>query len=92
MTSILPSYSLSIHRREVAGVRLARAGSAWPLPLAPAKFLGVQEGFGPIAPIELWNLTSDIPGLGKAGATLSRATLIAAGYRLPASAAALKHA
>lgn len=85
MTALLPSYNLSIHRREAAGIRFARSRTTWPLPIAPATFLGIQEGYGLIAPIELWNLTAEIPGLGKAGATVSRKSIIAAGYRLPAS-------
>lgn len=77
MTALLP-LPASIERRDRLAARDAR-------PLAPAVFIGIQEGFGPIPAIELWNLTGDICGLGKAGATVSRKSIIAAGYRLPAS-------
>lgn len=50
--------------------------------LAPAVFIGVQSGFGVMPDIELWNLTANIKGH-SAGATLSRETIIAAGYILP---------
>lgn len=76
MNAILPSLFVTPERRERLAAREAR-------PLAPVTFLGVQEGWGPIPAIELWNLTADIPGY-KAGCTLSRATLIKAGFRLPA--------
>ena len=49
---------------------------------APAEFLGIQEGFGSIPAIELWNLTQDIEGH-VSGSTVSRQTLEAKGYVLP---------
>ncbi len=51
--------------------------------LAPAEFHGIQEGFGVFQDIELWNLTADIPGHPE-GSTVSRETLISAGYFVPA--------
>lgn len=74
MTALLP-LPASIERRDRLAARLSR-------PLAPATYLGLQEGFGPVPAIHLWNLTSDIPGY-RAGSTVSSATLIVAGYRLP---------
>lgn len=52
-------------------------------PLAPAFFVGVQEGFQHLPAIEIYNLTAqlgDVP----AGSTVSRATLEDAGFYLPA--------
>lgn len=77
MTAILPSLFVTPDRRERLAARFDLR------PLAPATLLGVQEGFGPVPDIELWNLTADIPGY-KAGGTVSRGTLIEAGFRLPA--------
>lgn len=77
MTALLP-LPTSIERRDRLAARDRR-------PVAPAVYLGIQEGFGIVPDIELWNLTADAAGLGKAGFTLSRASIIAAGYRLPAS-------
>ena len=57
-------------------------------PLAPATFLGVQEGWGSLPPIELWNLTADLEGH-PVGSTVSRETIEALGYYLsPAPEAA----
>lgn len=51
-------------------------------PLAPAHYLGLQNGFSFIPDVHLWNLTEDIPGHPK-HSTVSSETLIKAGYRLP---------
>lgn len=77
MNTILP-LPACIERRDRLAARDRR-------PVAPAVFLGIQEGFGVVPDIELWNLTADAAGLGKAGFTLSRNSIIAAGYRLPAT-------
>jgi hypothetical protein len=52
-------------------------------PLAPAEFLCVQAGFGIVPDFELWNLTAPIPGH-PTGSSVSRQTLLAAGFRVPA--------
>lgn len=64
-----------------------RRGNAWfrapPLQDAPVVFLGWQDPCGTrTEPIELWNLTQDIPGH-SAGSTVSRETLERAGYWVP---------
>lgn len=50
--------------------------------LAPAVFVGVQEGFEQIPSIELYNLTTDIAGHSN-GSTVSRDTIERAGFYLP---------
>ena len=75
-TAILPAYFVPIARREQLAARAAARR------IAPARFCGIQEGFGSIPAIELWNLTADIPGH-CAGSTVARETLLAAGYILP---------
>lgn len=50
--------------------------------VAPATFLGNQEMPGGRPPVELWNLTEDIPGHTK-GSTVSRQSLEKAGYEFP---------
>ena len=49
--------------------------------LAPARFQGMQERLSG-EPIELWNLTEDIPGHPR-GSTVSRQTLEAKGFEVP---------
>lgn len=60
------------------------------LPLAPAVFLGVQEGYPArgIPDVELWNLTRGIAGH-VAGSTVSRQTLERAGFFVPVAPAAV---
>lgn len=63
-------------------------GAAAPLlafsrPVAPAVFLATQSGFGVMPDFDLWNLTTDIPGH-PTGSSVSSATLLAAGFALPA--------
>jgi hypothetical protein len=55
----------------------------FPKPLAPARFKGWQERPSRRDPIELWNLTHDIPGH-PAGSTVTRETIEKAGLYLPA--------
>lgn len=47
--------------------------------LAPAEFIGHQRGVEGWPPLELWNLTADIPGH-CVGSTVSRQTLLKAGF------------
>lgn len=61
------------------------AQASVPLPppaAAPVKFLGMQERAGGKPPLELWNLTTDLPGHPK-GSTLTRATLEKLGLAVP---------
>jgi len=53
-------------------------------PVAPATFLGYQKSDdqGLEQPLELWNLTADIPGH-PVSSTVSRLTLEKAGYVVP---------
>lgn len=51
-------------------------------PVAPANFLGWQPAGPGVAPIELWDLTEDIPDHPR-HSTVSRATLERAGYWVP---------
>lgn len=48
-------------------------------PMAPAVFIGVQDGFGLRPSFRLFNLTADIAGH-PAGSTVSEETLTAAGF------------
>lgn len=52
------------------------------LPVAPAVFIGVQEGFREQAPIALFNLTRNV-GEFRDGTTVSAATLLGLGFSLP---------
>ncbi len=61
----------------------ARLAAQKRLPLAPAFFIGVQQGFGPIPDTEMFNLTADITPEHRNGSTVSRATLEKAGYYVP---------
>lgn len=54
----------------------------FPKPMAPARFKGWQERPSGRPPIELWNLTHDIPGH-PAGSTVTRETIERAGLYLP---------
>lgn len=54
-------------------------------PVAPAVFIGRQEGVGRIPAFDLFDLTEDIPGH-PSGSTVSAMTLERAGFRLPARA------
>lgn len=76
MKSLLPM-AACIERRERLSARAGR-------PIAPAVYIGFQEGFGPVPSFHLWSLVADIAGH-KAGSTVSSNTLISAGYRLPTS-------
>jgi hypothetical protein len=49
---------------------------------APAFFVGIQEGWGHLPSIELYNLTEDV-GIHPAGSTVSRQTLEQHGYSVP---------
>lgn len=49
---------------------------------APAIFIGVQEGFGPIPAQELYNLLTNV-GTHPAGSTVTRQTLERHGYAVP---------
>ena len=69
------SLPLCIERRDRLAARMSR-------PLAPAVYVGRQEGIGSIPAFDLWNLTADIPGHNE-GSTVASKTLIEAGYRLP---------
>ena len=59
------------------------AAVADPRPLAPAVFLGVQEGYGNCPSFESYNLTAPIEGH-PLHSTVSRETLEKAGYQVPA--------
>lgn len=72
--AILP-HCFDIDRRETIGFRAAR-------PEIAATFLGIQSGFGVMPDIELWNLEESIPGH-PIGSTVSRQTIVTAGYLLP---------
>ena len=50
-------------------------------PLAPAVFIGVQEGFGGVPSFRCYNLTAPV-GPHPVGSTVSEQTLIAMGYKL----------
>ena len=60
----------------------ARPISPAALPIAPAVFVGLQEGFGDVPSFNLYNLTEDIPGH-PAGSTVSQDTLEQAGFVAP---------
>ena len=51
-------------------------------PLAPAVFIGVQEGFGGVPSFRCYNLTAQM-GEHPPGSTVSEQTLLAMGYQLP---------
>jgi len=51
---------------------------------APAVFIGVQEGAGNVADVELYNLTEDVEGH-PSGSTVSRQTLERLGFRVGSS-------
>jgi hypothetical protein len=51
-------------------------------PVAPAVYVGRQDGAGIFDDFDLYNLTADIPGHPE-GSTVSAETLERAGYRLP---------
>ncbi len=51
-------------------------------PMAPAVYIGRQEGIGRIPAMDLFNLTEDIPGHPK-DSTVSEMTLSRVGFRLP---------
>jgi hypothetical protein len=70
----LPSPT-SLERRDRLTARMSR-------PIAPAVYIGRQEGVGSVPAFDLWNLTADIEGHNE-GSTVSSQTLIAAGFRLP---------
>lgn len=50
--------------------------------LAPARFIGVQDGFGVLPPIELYALTAQV-GIHPACSSVSRRTLESHGYYVP---------
>ena len=50
--------------------------------LAPAKFIGIQDGFGVFPSIELYNLTARV-GIHSVGSSVSRRTLESHGYYVP---------
>jgi hypothetical protein len=54
--------------------------------LAPATFIGMQEGFGKTPPIELFTLKAPV-GEHPAGSTVSRHTLERHGFFVPTTAA-----
>ena len=49
---------------------------------APAQFIGIQDGFGLIPSIELYNLTARV-GIHCVGSSVSRSTLESHGYYVP---------
>jgi len=51
-------------------------------PVAPARFIGTQQGYGMVPDFDLWNLTADLPGH-PTDSTVSSETLLKHGYRLP---------
>lgn len=51
-------------------------------PLAPAVFLGWQDGFGVVPSFRIYNLTADVAGHPK-HSTVSEHTLSDLGYALP---------
>ena len=51
-------------------------------PAAPATFIGIQDGFGLMPPIELYNLHTPV-GEHPAGSSVSRQTLEKHGYAVP---------
>lgn len=53
-----------------------------PRPLAPATYLGFQEGFGSVHGFHLFNLTADVTGH-PTGSTVSDGELLKLGFRLP---------
>jgi hypothetical protein len=55
--------------------------------LAPAVYVGCQDGCGVVESFKLYNLTADIPGH-PVGSTVSEQTLVAAGYIVPPGGAA----
>ncbi len=52
-------------------------------PIAPATFLGWQDGCGVIPSFRLYNLTAPV-GVHPVRSTISEMTLLAHGYELPA--------
>ena len=52
-------------------------------PLAPAVFIGIQQGLGAIPAIELYNLTATV-GEYREGTTVSRHTIETMGFYVPA--------
>ena len=50
--------------------------------LAPATFIGIQDGFGVVPAIELYALTAQV-GMHPARSSVSRRTLEAHGYYVP---------
>ena len=50
--------------------------------LAPAKFIGIQDGFGLTPSIELYNLTARV-GIHPVGSSVARCTLESHGYYVP---------
>jgi hypothetical protein len=53
-----------------------------PLPLAPARFIGIQDGFDLGPSIELYNLTAPV-GIHPVGSSVSRETLERHGFSVP---------
>jgi hypothetical protein len=51
-------------------------------PYAPAKFIGIQEGFGLVPPVELYTLDAPV-GEHPVGSSVSRQTLERHGYQVP---------
>ena len=49
---------------------------------APARFIGIQDGFGASPPIELYALTAPV-GMHPTSSSVSRRTLEAHGYYVP---------
>lgn len=54
-----------------------------PKGVAPVEFIGVQQGFGTMPSMNLYNLTEDVPGLGVKGSTLAERSIVKAGYEVP---------
>ena len=54
-------------------------------PIAPAYFVGVQDGFGFMPAFELYTLTGPV-GFHPAGSTVSRETIEKHGYSVPSGA------
>jgi len=51
-------------------------------PTAPATFIGIQDGFGILPPIELYTLDAPV-GIHPIGSSVSRQTLEKHGYSVP---------
>jgi hypothetical protein len=73
------------HLREQRKLQLTLRG-VLQQPVAPAKFIGRQDGLGVIEGFDLYLLTADIPGH-PMGSTVSAQTLTRLGFRLPPKAA-----